>query len=48
MIANGLFFPELTKVLFWEQSHALVDGPRIWDSFRANGGRVGVMWVRPN
>jgi predicted AlkP superfamily pyrophosphatase or phosphodiesterase len=44
MIANGLFFPELTKVLFWEQSHSLVEGPRIWDNFRANGGKVGMMF----
>lgn len=44
MIANGLFFPELTKVLFWEQSHSLVEGPRIWDGFRANGGKVGMMF----
>jgi predicted AlkP superfamily pyrophosphatase or phosphodiesterase len=44
IIANGLFFPELTKVLFWEQSHSLVEGPRIWDGFRANGGKVGMMF----
>jgi len=30
LVANGLFFPDLTKVLFWEQSHSLVEGPRIW------------------
>jgi len=44
MIANGLFFPDLAKVLFWEQSHSLVEGPRIWDDFRARGGKVGLMF----
>jgi predicted AlkP superfamily pyrophosphatase or phosphodiesterase len=44
LIANGLFFPDLTKVLFWEQSAALVEGPRIWDEFRARGGTVGMMF----
>jgi predicted AlkP superfamily pyrophosphatase or phosphodiesterase len=44
LIANGLFFPELTKVLFWEQSHTLVQGPRLWDGFRERGGKVGLMF----
>ena len=44
LVANGLFFPELTKVLFWEQSARLVEGPRIWEKFRANGGKVGLMF----
>jgi predicted AlkP superfamily pyrophosphatase or phosphodiesterase len=44
LVTNGLFFPELTKVLFWEQSHTLVQGPRIWDSFRSRGGKVGLMF----
>lgn len=44
LLANGLFFPELTKVLFWEQSHTLVEGPRLWDSFRSRGGKVGMMF----
>jgi predicted AlkP superfamily pyrophosphatase or phosphodiesterase len=44
LIANGLFFKDLTKVLFWEQSAALVGGPRIWDTFRARGGTVGLMF----
>ena len=38
IVANGLFFKDLTKVLFWEQSAALCEGPRIWDQFRARGG----------
>jgi len=44
LIANGLFFKGLTKVLFWEQSAALVEGPRIWERFRARGGKVGLMF----
>ena len=44
LVANGLFFKDLTKVLFWEQSAALVEGPRIWESFRARGGKVGLMF----
>ncbi|MEQ1861345.1 MAG: nucleotide pyrophosphatase/phosphodiesterase family protein [Chthoniobacteraceae bacterium] len=44
LIANGLFFRDLTKVLFWEQSASLVEGPRIWESFRARGGKVGMMF----
>jgi len=44
MIANGLFFGDLKKVLFWEQSASLVAGPRMWNAFRAAGGRVGMLF----
>jgi predicted AlkP superfamily pyrophosphatase or phosphodiesterase len=44
LVANGLFFEDLRKVLFWEQSSRLVEGPRIWDDFRAKGGKVGLMF----
>lgn len=44
LVANGLFFPELKKVLFWEQSAALVEGKRIWEGFRSRGGKVGMMF----
>ena len=51
MIANGLFFRDLRKVLFWEQSAALVEGERMWEKFRASAGnirgrqrRVGMMF----
>lgn len=44
IVANGLFFKDLTKVLFWEQSATLVEGPRIWDDFRARGGTVGLLF----
>lgn len=44
LVANGLFFRDLRKVLFWEQASSLVEGPRIWDDFRARGGKVGMMF----
>ena len=44
MIANGLFHRELNRPMFWEQSAGLVAGRRIWEEFRAAGGRVGMMF----
>ncbi len=44
MIDNGLFFRDLRKVLFWEQSSSLVQGQRIWEGFRARGKTVGMMF----
>lgn len=44
MVANGHYVRELRRPMFWEQSVALVEGPRIWDAFRANGGTVGMMF----
>ncbi|MES2570784.1 MAG: nucleotide pyrophosphatase/phosphodiesterase family protein [Verrucomicrobiota bacterium] len=44
LVANGLFFRDLNKVLFWEQSSSLVQGPRIWEAFRARGRKVGMMF----
>lgn len=44
MIANGLYVRALRKPMFWEQSSALVSGPRIWDAFRAAGGRVAMLF----
>lgn len=44
MIANGLFNKQLKKVLFWEQASSQIDGPRIWNRFRQNGGTVGMMF----
>lgn len=42
MVANGLYWPDLEKVMFWEQSSRLVEGTRIWESFRESGGSVGI------
>jgi predicted AlkP superfamily pyrophosphatase or phosphodiesterase len=44
LVANGLFFDDLRKVMFWEQSAKLVEGPRIWENFRARGKKVGMMF----
>jgi predicted AlkP superfamily pyrophosphatase or phosphodiesterase len=44
MISNGLYHERLRKILFWEQAASLVEGPRIWETFRANGGTVGLMF----
>jgi predicted AlkP superfamily pyrophosphatase or phosphodiesterase len=44
MVANGLFSRRLRKPFFWEQSSRLVEGRRIWDDFRSNGGRVGMLF----
>ncbi|WFB37660.1 alkaline phosphatase family protein [Kiritimatiellota bacterium B12222] len=44
MIANGLYHRSLRRPLFWEQASAQVEGPRIWDDFRKQGGTVGMMF----
>ncbi|MFH0953298.1 MAG: alkaline phosphatase family protein [Verrucomicrobiota bacterium] len=44
MIANGLYLRDLRRVMFWEQSAALVQGPRLWRNLRAAGGRVGLLF----
>ncbi len=44
MVSNGLYFRDLRKPMFWEQSSALVQGGRIWDGFRREGGTVGLMF----
>jgi predicted AlkP superfamily pyrophosphatase or phosphodiesterase len=44
MPANGFFHRDLRRPLFWEQSSALVSGPRIWEAFRRRGKRVAVLF----
>jgi hypothetical protein len=44
MIANGLFHRDLRRPLLWEQSSALVSGPRIWETFRSRGKRVALLF----
>lgn len=44
VIANGLMVRPLRKVMFWEQSASLVEGPRIWHKFQENGGRVAMLF----
>ena len=43
VVSNGLYCRKLQRTAFWEQSTALVDGPRIWDDFRRRGGTVGLV-----
>jgi len=42
MTSNGFYSRTLRKPAFWEQSSALVAGPRIWDAARAAGETVGL------
>ena len=44
MIANGRFYRKLGRPMFWEQSARLVEGERIWTSFRERGKRVGMVF----
>ncbi|MDA3927037.1 MAG: alkaline phosphatase family protein [Kiritimatiellae bacterium] len=44
--ANGFMETRLRKALFWEQSSALIDGERIWNKFRENGGSVGMAFFQ--
>lgn len=44
MVANGVFDRRLRKATLWEQSSALVEGPRIWDAARAAGRTVGLFF----
>lgn len=44
MVANGLFHRDLRKPLLWEQSSALVTGSRIWETFRARGKKVALLF----
>ncbi len=46
MTANGLFNRETLTSHFWTQSAKLVKGPRLWDNFRARGGRVGLYFFQ--
>ena len=41
MVFNGTYSRELRKPSFWEQSSALVEGPRIWEGL---GERVGLLF----
>lgn len=34
IVANGWYFRELSEILFWRQSNALVGGEKIWDAAR--------------
>ena len=38
MMANGCWFDDLVRPMFWEQSARLVKGRRVWADRRAAGG----------
>jgi predicted AlkP superfamily pyrophosphatase or phosphodiesterase len=42
--ANGFYDRRLHRTFFWEQSAALVSGPRIWDACRSRGARVALFF----
>lgn len=46
MPANGIYLRETFQTLFWCQSANLVKGTRIWEDFRARGGRVGIYFFQ--
>ncbi len=46
MPANGFMERTLRRVLFWEQSSALVEGERIWQKFREKGGTVAMTFFQ--
>ena len=46
MTSNGRFFRDLRRPMFWEQSSALVSGPRVWDAAREAGSTVGVFFFQ--
>lgn len=42
--ANGLWFKDIRRSMFWEQSCHLVEGRRVWDSLRRRGGRAALLF----
>ena len=44
MIANGRYFRDLRRVMFWEQAASLVHGDRVWSSARDRGRTVGMIF----
>ena len=46
VVASGWFHRELARPYFWEQSAALVQGRRIWESARAAGQTVGMAFFQ--
>lgn len=46
MISNGVWFEDLKKPMFWEQSANLVKGKRIWEERRAAGEKVGLFFFQ--
>lgn len=46
IVANGFFFKEIWKPLFWEQSSRLISGKRIWDNYRLKNKKVAQLFIQ--
>lgn len=46
MPSNGFYDRTLRQSFFWHQSSELVKGPRIWETFREKGGRIGLYFFQ--
>ena len=46
MMANGCWFDDLVRPMFWEQSARLVKGRRVWADRRAEGAKVGMYFFQ--
>lgn len=46
VISNGFWIDDLARPMFWEQSHALVKGERIWRGRRGKISRVGMYFFQ--
>ena len=44
VVSNGVYSRTLRRTAFWEQSAALVEGPRIWEGFRRRGRKVAMLF----
>ena len=44
MFFNGFYQHDLMRPFFWEQSHRLVKGTRIWEGFKQNGGKTAMLF----
>lgn len=44
--ANGWLDRRLLEPCFWKQPAGIVRGPRIWDGFRARGGRTAIGFIQ--
>ncbi|MFP4055775.1 MAG: alkaline phosphatase family protein [Candidatus Brocadiia bacterium] len=44
MVFNGVWLRELRRPAFWEQSSALVEGPRLWERLRREGRTAGLLF----
>ena len=44
VVSNGVYCRKLRRTAFWEQSSALVEGPRIWEAFRQRGRKTALLF----